>query len=153
MTHPEVKFPCPVRRLNVAWRDGKWTIEKETRIKSMTLPQSDELPENAKEGGVSGFWYEAVDDEGRTIYRQLMMDPFSSGMEVFEEDGTIRRKHETHHEVTLKVFVPDLPQVAALHIYSSSNPSEHERMRPDRPAERIAEISLRGERGGDDGRQ
>ena len=152
MANPEIKFPCPVRRLNVAWRDGEWRIDKETRIESMTLPQSDDLPENAKEGRVSGFWYEAVDEQGRTIYRQQMMDPFSTGMEVFEEDGTIKRKYETPHEVTLKVFVPDVPGLAAIHIYSSTRPTERKRMRQDRPAERIAEISIRGERGGDYGR-
>jgi len=118
------------------------------------LPQSDDLPENAKEGGVSGFWYEAVDEQGRTIYRQLRMDPFSAGVEVFDEGGKISRKHAPPpHDVTLKVRVPDVPELAALHIYSSTQPSEPESVRPGRPAQRIAEISLRGERGGDDGRQ
>lgn len=153
MTNSRVKFPCPVRRLNVAWRGGRWAIEKETRVESMTLPRSDDLPESAREGGVSGFWYEAVDERGRTIYRQLRTDPFGAGVEVFDEGGKISRRHEPTHDVTLKVLVPDVPEVAALHIYSSTNPSEPESVRRGRPARRVAEISLRGERGGDDGRQ
>jgi len=74
MTTSRVKFPCPVRRLNVAWRDEQWTIEKESRVESMTLPQSDDLPENAKEGGVSGFWYEGGQGdckEARELIRRL----------------------------------------------------------------------------------
>jgi hypothetical protein len=151
MANREIKFPCPVRRMNVTWRDGNWTVEKEARIESMTLPKSDDLPEEAKKRGVAGFWYEAVDAEGRTIYRQQMMDPFMSGVEVFDEDGTIRRKHETPHEITLKIFVPDVPELAELHIYSSSSPSEHEQKRSQGPAERIAAIDLRGGRGGNYG--
>lgn len=163
MANPQVRFPCPVRRLSVAWRDGTWKIENEILIKSMTLPKSDELPEDAKTRGVTGFWYEAVDAQGRTLYRKVMEEPFQ-GMEVFEPDGTIRRRKPSHHDINLEILVPDVPELEELHIYSSIKPSEqtehaehaaHEmEVREEGRAERIATISLRrGEKGGSYGRQ
>jgi len=152
-TNPEIKFPCPVRRISVTWRDNRWTIENEIRIESMTLPKSAELPEDSRKRGVSGFWYEAVDRQGRTIYRQLMEDPFL-GMEVFDRDGKIRRIKTEHHRASLEILVPDLPELEELQLYSSTIPStDGKEMSDRRNAERIARLSLRGDKGGDYGRQ
>jgi hypothetical protein len=152
MANPEIKFPCPVRRLSVSWRDGEWTIENEIRIESMTLPKSAELPRDTKKRGVTGFWYEAADRQGRTIYRQLLEDPFS-GMEVFDRDGKMRRIQMEPHQASLQILVPDVPEVEELHIYSSTIPSAHgKEMREQSNAERIATLNLRGEKGGDYGR-
>lgn len=153
MANPGIKFPCPVRRISVAWKDDRWTIENEIRIESMTLPKSDELPEQAGKRGVTGFWYEAADGQGRVLYRQVMEDPFL-GMEVFDRDGKIRRIPTPHHRASLEILVPDVPELAELHIYSSSIPVAHEKeMRELSNAERIATLSLRGEKGDDYGRQ
>ena len=154
MANREVKFPCPVRRISLAWRDGKWTIKNETRVDSMTLPKSDELSEAAKKRGVTGFWYEAVDRQGGIVYRQVVEDPFL-GMEVFDRDGKIRRvKAATHDEVGLEVLVPDVPELEEIHIYSSTRPSKHEtEIRDQGKAEHVATISLRGKEGGGYGRK
>ena len=80
MATREITFPCPVRRIRVAWHDGTWRIEKETRVPSMTLPASVELPKSKR--GVTGFWYEAVDRDGQVLYRQTIEDQ-RAGMEVF----------------------------------------------------------------------
>src|SRR5215213_744503 len=149
MASPQVKFPCPVRRLSIAWREGTWKIENEIRIESMTLPKSDELPEEAKRRGVTGFWYEAVDGQGRTLYRQVMEEPFL-GMEVFDKDGKIRRTQPGHHDISLEILVPDVPEVEELHLYSSIKPAVHDEhdkhameMRGEGRAERVATLSLR----------
>lgn len=159
MANREIKFPCPVRRLSVAWREGTWKIENEIRIESMTLPKSDELPEQAMARGVTGFWYEAVDGQGRTIYRQLMEEPFL-GMEVFDRDGKIRRTKPGQHDISLEILVPDVPELEELQIYSSIKPAVHtehaeQKMETRREgrAERIATLNLRGEKGGTHGRQ
>ncbi len=152
MATPKITFPCPVRRLSVAWRDGKWTIENEIRIESMTLPKSHDLPRTTAGRGISGSWYEVVDRQGRVIYRQVMQDPFDSSMEMFDADGKIRRVRAHQHEVILDILVPDVTDLVELHIYSSARPSEHDlEMRAEGPAERIATISLGDRQGGDDG--
>ncbi|SCX95331.1 hypothetical protein SAMN05216420_101435 [Nitrosospira sp. Nl5] len=171
MVSRKITFPCPVRRISVVWREGAWIIENDIRVRSMTLPKSDELPEAARGRGVTGFWYEAVDRQGRTIYRQVMEDPFL-GMEVFggnggnggnrgnggnSDNGRIRRIKTLHRQVSLEILVPDVPDLDALHIYSSNKPSPHEveaqEMPRERKAERIAVIHLHGEKGGEHGHQ
>jgi hypothetical protein len=152
MATPEIRFPCPVRRIQVAWRDGSWTIENEIRIDSMTLPKSDELPRSPAARGVSGFWYEAVDAQGRALYRQSMQDPFSSGMEMFEEDGSMRRKAAIPREIFFDILAPDMPELVELHFYSSTKPvGPNQEMRAEGPAERIATINLRSDKEGDHG--
>jgi hypothetical protein len=119
----------------------------------MTLPKSDELSEAAKKRGVMGFWYEAVDGQGRTLYRQMMEEPFV-GMEVFDRDGKIRRVKTAHHEFGMEILVPDVPELEEVHIYSSTKPAEHgKEMRETAHAEHIGTISVRGERGGGYGRK
>lgn len=156
MVSRKIKYPCPVRRISILWREGSWIVENDVRIRSMTLPKSDELTEAAKKRGVTGFWYEAVDRQNRLIYRQVMENPFL-GMEVFSGSGgsgRIRRIEAAHREVSLEILVPDVPDLEALHIYSSSRPSPHEmEMREEDRAERISVIQLRGEKGGEHGHQ
>ena len=152
MANPEIKFPCPVRRLSVVWRKGEWSIASEVRIESMTLPKSHELPASAR--GVSGFWFEAVDGKERAVYRQVMQDPFA-GMEVFDKDGKIRRVKDEHQEIGMEILLPDVAELEALHIYSSTMPSadQKEMRKEETKSERVAAISLRRERGGDHGRR
>jgi hypothetical protein len=153
MTHPVIKFPCPVRRISIAWRDGEWSVENEVRVESMTLPKSDELPEDRRQHGVTGVWYEAVDANGRALYRQSIEDPFL-GMEVFTRDGKMRRAMMEHPQTGMEILVPDVPEVVDVQIYSSTLPSTPERkLRELSNAERIATISLRGRKGDDHGRQ
>lgn len=153
MASRDIKFPCPVRRISLTYRRGTWSIENETRVESMTLPKSDELPKPTKKRGVSGSWYEAVDKQGRTIYRQTVED-FGAGMEVFERDGKIRRIKDSHDEFGLEILVPDVPDLEEIHIYSSTKPSEDEReMIEEGTAQRIATINLRGGTGGGYGRK
>lgn len=153
MTNPAIKFPCPVRRISVAWRDGEWSVESEVRVESMTLPKSAELPRDTEQRGVTGVWYEAVDANGRALYRQLMEDPFL-GMEVFDRDGKIKRVMMEHPQTSMEILVPDVPEVEEVQIYSSTMPSTREqKLRELSNAERIATITLRGRKGDDYGRQ
>ena len=153
MKNPAIKFPCPVRRISVVWREGEWAVENEVRVESMTLPKSAELPEDRKQRGVTGVWYEVVDADGRAVYRQVLEDPFL-GMELFDQDGKIKRVRTEHHRTSMEILVPDVPEVEELHIYSSTIPSTPGReLRERSNAERIATIRLRGEKGSDHGRQ
>jgi len=145
-----VQYPCAVRRLAVVWRKGKWMVEGEIHIPSMTLVASDDLPKSDR--GVSGFWWEAVDAQGRVIYRHRVSDPFGLGMEMFEKEGRITRvPHAMHDEVTFDVLIPDVPQIAALHFFSSSKPGEEHAKTG--PAERIAALDVRKRTGGEHGRR
>ncbi len=150
MAQYAVQYPSPARRLHVVWRKGQWSVEGEVRIPSMTLLRSDDLPPS--EHGVSGFWWEAVDDKSQVIYRHRLPDPFA-GMETFEREGRITRVHgKMHDEVTFDVLIPDLPRIAGLHFYSSSKPGMLERESKG-PAGKIAELDIRKREGGDHGRK
>lgn len=143
MTSRAIKFPCGVRRISIAWRDGKWSIENEIHLDRMTLPKSYELPKQETGGGLTGSWYEIVDERGEALYRQLLPDPFA-GMELFNEDGTISRTEAMAHEATFDVLVPDLPEATSLHLYSSAAPGRHkERHGPEGQAVRVVEFTLR----------
>jgi hypothetical protein len=151
MAQYPIQFPCPVRRLHVIWRKGRWSVDDEVDIPSMTLNKSHELPAAAPGHGVSGFWYEAVDAQGRVIYRQMLPDPFSVGMEIFSDEGVVRMPHQMPEEVALDVLIPDLPQITELHLYSSARPHrEHER---EKGAERVGALDLRTRKGGGYGRK
>jgi hypothetical protein len=91
-----------------------------------------------------------VDDQGRAAYRQIMPDPFSEGMEVINDDGTIsRRPHRMPDEVLFDVLIPDLPQITELHFYSSARQDHgHER---HGAAERVAALDVRTRKGGSHG--
>jgi hypothetical protein len=141
----------------VVWRKGKWSVEGEVYIPSMTLVASDDLPESDR--GLSGFWWEAVDRQGQVIYRHMVADPFSGRMEVFDKDARIKRvQHRMHEEVTFDILIPDLPEIAELHFFSNTKPGEEHTMTGGehpmkRTAERIATLDIRKGQGGDHGRK
>jgi len=150
MTEQRIEYPCPVRRLHVVWRGGEWSIAGETRVPSMTLPASDDLPEADK---ISGFWWEVVDGEGRAIHRHVLHDPFARSMERFDDGGLITRMAPMDpmepEEVGFDVLVPDVADAAAVHLYSSNPPGGSEP--GSRGAACIAAIDVPPTEGGDDG--
>ena len=154
MADSKVKYPCPVRRLVVAWREGKWSIERESRIEKMTLMRSDDLPAAGKRG-IGGFWWEVVDKEGGLIHRRISgANPFTAGHEVISRDGGLMQTGAPGEDVLFDIAFPDLPEVAALHFYSDAVPAPQKVMsRPEGPARRIAEIDLRPTRRGGHGRR
>jgi hypothetical protein len=81
-----------------------------------TLPPSDELPYPGKTGRLSGFWFEAVDNKGKVLYRQVLQVP-RRGVEVFEEDGSIRRIPLEIDEYSTDLLVPDLPEIKSVRLF------------------------------------
>lgn len=120
MTTPQIKYPTRVRRIRVLWQEGKWQILKEIEIPSMTLPRSLDLPEAGGEQGISGFWYEATDDNGRVYYRRGMDDPARSEVELFEEDGSMSWARIEQPEVLFDVLIPDLPEIQEVRFFSEA---------------------------------
>lgn len=155
--YPPVKFPCAVRRVRVHWKDGEWRIVKEVMIPQMTLPKSAELPETERQG-VSGFWWEATDAEGRVLYRRSMPDPREPRMETVDRDGTFRNLGSGHrHEVVFDVLIPDLPEIQEVRFFASGEEGHGHGMAgtPDKrgPARLTATLKIRrsGEEGGGHG--
>lgn len=112
--HP-VRWPATVRRVTVGWNGQGWSVLGEVRVKSMTLPAPDELPDGAKS---LGFWIECIDSQGRVRHREAMADPLA-GMEQFDETGQVTRLTHPPHDVTLEILVPDLGGVTELHLVSN----------------------------------
>ena len=99
--------PGPVRRLRVRWREGRPTLDQETRVESMTLPPSRELPRAARQ--VIGSWFELRDSGGELVYRGDCPDPRRRRVEVRGEDGAFTNV-EVPGEVDFEILVPDLPE-------------------------------------------
>jgi len=62
---------------------------------------------------VVGFWLELRDADGKPVYRQVMVDPFRSDIEIFGDpklgEETISRSPIENIEGHLEVIVPALP--------------------------------------------
>jgi hypothetical protein len=143
-----VKFPCPVRRIRLVWRDGKLSVQKEVRVPRMTLLKSAELPEAGARHGVSGFWFEATNAKGKVFYRRGMDDPTLPEMEVFEKDGSMRRM-PSEREVVFNVLIPDLPEIREVRFFSSAQAPAKGRKRAAKPAaEPFAVVDIRHEKTG-----
>lgn len=147
-----VKFPCPVHRLRLLWRDGKLRVQKDVRIPRMTLLKSVDLPEPGRGRAVSGFWFEATDAKGHVFYRRGMDDPTRPEAEIFDKGGSIRRMpaHEAA-EVVFSVLVPDLPEIREVRFFSSAQAPGKGRKRAAAPgAEPFAVVEVQHEKGGKD---
>ncbi len=111
-----IRWPAPVIRLSLRWDGERWLIASEHRVKSMTLPAPASLPDGDKS---RGFWIETIDREGRVRHRDVMADPLL-GMEQFSPDGAIKRLDHPAHNVEIEVLIPDLPELAEVHVVSNS---------------------------------
>jgi hypothetical protein len=155
MPASDVRFPSPVRRVLLAYRDGQWQIEREVVVPSMTLPKSTPLPE-AAERGHQGFWFELVGESGDMLYRRILEHPAESGAEVFSPNGTITRMDEPREDVLVEVLVPALPEPTRLELFASeSRPPAGDRLESfhSRPARRVARLDLPPVSGGDHGQR
>ena len=131
----------PVRRVRIHHRAGKWVIEKEIEIPEMILVTSADLPAVEPERAIMGFWYEAVDAEGNVFYRRFAPDPTDYSVEIFEEDGTIRRTMGQPRDTTFDALIPDDPQITKLLIFvQRSGPKGEPPAHPPKP---VAELNLR----------
>lgn len=107
----------PVLRVRVRRSGNSWTVVSRTRVPSMTLPASSQLPEG-RGRAVAGFWYEAADADGNVIYRRVMEDPTQDSAEVPSESGELQRITVDRPEVVFNVLVPDLPEVSEIRLFA-----------------------------------
>jgi len=141
MASPEVRFPCPVLRIRVRARGDAWTVVKQTRVPSMTLQKSVELPVGPGRR-LSGFWYEAAAADGSVLYRRVMQDPADPSVEVRTEGGGLRQARPVRDDVSFEILVPDLPEVAEVRIFSSPKTGPVGQLREE-PARQVAAFPLR----------
>lgn len=153
MSCPQLAYPRPVRRVRLRWRDGEWSIVKEMVIPQMTLPKPAELPQTQGGQGVSGFWWEATDAEGRVLYRQGAPDPTRPRVEIVDRDGAFRNLTPQSHEAILDVLVPDLPEIEEIRIFSDHEEGQERPENRKRPSRLTARIKIRqaGKEGGGHG--
>ena len=123
-----IRWPAPVLRVTLRWDGKSWRIDRQQRVGSMTLPAPDALPEGEKS---RGFWVEVVDRQGRVRHREVMADPLA-GMEQFDEGGVVSRLLHSPHNVLIEVLVPDVPDIAELHLVSNppARTAEHDVSQP-----------------------
>lgn len=119
-----IRWPAPVLRLTLSWNGTAWRITSQRRVPSMTLPAPAVLPQGDKS---RGFWVEVLDRQGRVRHREVLADPLT-GMEQFDTGGQVRRLMHPAHDVQIEVLVPDLPELAELHLVSNplARPGGHD---------------------------
>jgi hypothetical protein len=136
----EVSFPGPVLRVRIRKAGDDWSIDKVTRIPSMTLPQSTDLPDTRGRQR-EGFWYEAADVTEQTVYRRAIPHPAGASVEVPSEDG-LSRHLVSRPEVVFDLLIPDLPSIVQLRIFEAGPEVQRPTVRA--PSEPAARLSLRG---------
>lgn len=110
----------------------------------MTLPASSPLPEG-RGRTLSGFWYEATDEDGAVKYRRVLEDPTEDAVEVPGEDGNPQRVSVERPEVVFDVLVPDEPDIAEVRVFAEPKTDAGRRTARPRPMEPIARLSVREE--------
>lgn len=95
----------------------------------------------APKKGQTGFWYELRDAKGKQIYVRAVHNPIEYGHEVFSPDPKESIINIPRKEIrgTFELLVPEVPDGATLHLFSS--PLEPERA--GEPAREISRIDLR----------
>lgn len=156
MSCPQLEYPRPVRRVRVLWRDGQWSVVKEIVIPRMTLPKPSEPPRTEARQGVTGFWIEATDAEGRVLYREVMPDPTIHRVEIPGPDGTFQRLQPHSYEAVLDVLIPDLPEIEEIRIFSDREEGTGKELRKGGGAELRTTLKIRrsggsGQEGGGHG--
>ena len=136
--------PGPVLRVRIERKEGKWRVIKRIRVPEMTIPTSDDLPRPDRSGRLAGFWFEAVDAKGHSLYRQILREP-PRGVELFEDDGTISRVSVETDEYSVELLLPDLPEIGDVHLFleEPDRIPERELLKKARVLQPIAVFSAR----------
>lgn len=141
--------PGPVIRLRLERKDDTWSIIKRIPLEEKTVPRSYELPQTGPNGIIAGFWFEAADKAGKTVYRQLLRKPVG-GVEVFSRDGSISRIKTEKKTYTIDVLVPDWPEIERVRLFhvrqKDIRETERKAAGPARLMPPVAEFDLREEK-------
>jgi hypothetical protein len=126
MTAKMRQQPGPVLRIRIGHRKNEWRVLKRIRIPEKVVPASNDPPRLGRSGRVAGFWFEAVDAQGKCLYRRVLREP-PRGVELFEDDGTISRISAEPDEYSVDLLLPDLPEIENLRLFL-----EEPRLAPER---------------------
>lgn len=91
--------------MTFAYRENEVKLAKVERV-AMITPAS---PAPEAEAEAAGYFAEVRDESGELLHRRPLHDPLRQTIEVFEEDGSIRRVENPEQEGEFQVLVPDLP--------------------------------------------
>jgi hypothetical protein len=89
----------------------------------MQVLGSDNLTQNEKS---SGFWFELRDNDGQSVYSQILHDPLMIDAELPSEknEGKFTRVRVDNPEGTFTILVPDTYLARNLIIFSNPLPSD-----------------------------
>ncbi len=92
----------------------------------MLLPPSHQLDLPKPQ---AGFSFEVRDSGGKALYRRVIHPPIRTSVEVFEEDGSIRREPVDKPSGIFVLLVPELDQGDSLVLLGSPEGAEAARVR------------------------
>lgn len=99
---PQV-YRGPARRLRVVLADGRWRVDKETRIDRMTLLPSWDCDERQR---TTATCFELVDANGDVVYRRPLPAAHDASVELFESG--VPHREAADRELQYSVVVPEL---------------------------------------------
>jgi len=136
----DTDFPCRVRRLRLALREGRWQLVKNLSIPRMTIPRSKAMPEGGK---ASMPWIEAIGETGEVLYRRpLELNP-ELGHEVSGPGGSLTRMSlQEGQEILVDVLVPDAVPVRELRLYGGHKAEKNGRRRGEVSMEPVASFRI-----------
>jgi hypothetical protein len=115
-TSEKQEGPGPVIRILVKRKDGRWKVVQRIHVPKMTIPVSSGAPTPSRSGRIAGFWFEAVDREGKILYRRILRTP-QKGVEIFDDDGTTSRVDVKRNEYSTELLIPDIPEIESVHLF------------------------------------
>lgn len=101
--------------------NGVRLVERE-RIEMLAPPDDSALTLDAR----AGHWVALRDANGKTLYRQIIAQPFRIAAEVHSPEGVSQRVPVRQLEGRFQVVVPDLPEATDVVFFGLGTPAEQQ---------------------------
>jgi len=94
-------------------------IAEQKIVHRMTIPQSQHLPDLEDDRQYIGFWFEATDQKGTTLYKRLIRNPISERIELYNEDGSFENIIHPVEDITFEILIPHDDKIRNIKLYRS----------------------------------
>lgn len=131
-------------RLTCTYEGEEVTIQEQERVEMLSPASDDDMNFD----NVVGFWLELRDDKGKSLYRQVMQDPFRSDIEIFGDtksgEETVSRSPIKTVKGHLVLVVPALPTAKSIAFVRASPDEQTKQLTVKDVAELLLNESVRG---------
>lgn len=136
-TNPSASGYTHSLRVTISLAQGKVQVLHAMRVAMKALAPPPAAP--TKES--TGYWFEVRDQEGKLLYHRPLPHGDMESVEVFDEEGGIRRVASSNPERKIDLIIPDFPHAAELTLHGPAR--REERMKPSAVLNRVPMEHLR----------